>query len=359
MSGYPSNTIVGEGHSFTVKALDAGGNLNATYAGTVHFTSSDPDAVLPPDAALTNGVGTFYATFKTVGIQSLTATDTLSSTITGTQFGIAVRPVPAPEAKAKLVGRLKVTPDRVVSPDPDNLIRYSFTVGNTGPGRSGATTLTLPVDPQLVLGYTEFSNPATWVSSLSTSQVAVTLPALDTHQSLSGALVFRPNPAPQPSPGSRVTSRYSLKWNNLDGSTEQTLSNGISFNFGEPGVNKDATQGAVQLFKADPPNGTKVTYHGDFWIPGELVSAWLTKPDGTSVPLSSGRADEQGRFDITVQTEGLAAGTYVVAAYGQLSQEYGSGVLEVSSTGIQVKLNLNLQIKALGGNTSPDNHKNC
>ena len=49
-------------------------------------------AVLPADATLTGGDrGTFSATLKTVGTQSLTATDTApASTITGTQAGITV-----------------------------------------------------------------------------------------------------------------------------------------------------------------------------------------------------------------------------------------------------------------------------
>ncbi len=53
------------------------------YTGTVHFTSSDPLAILPADAPLTNGVGTFNATLRAPGSQTLTATDTVNSAITG------------------------------------------------------------------------------------------------------------------------------------------------------------------------------------------------------------------------------------------------------------------------------------
>src|SRR5207237_1424210 len=95
VSGYPSPTVAGASHSFTVTALDAFNNTVTGYAGTVHFTSSDGVATLPANSTLTNGVGTFSATLKTAGTQSLTATDTVSGSITGTQSGITVNPAAA------------------------------------------------------------------------------------------------------------------------------------------------------------------------------------------------------------------------------------------------------------------------
>ena len=74
---------------FTVTALDASGNTSTSYAGTVHFTSSDTQAVLPPDSTLTNGTGTFSATLATVANQTITAANTVSS-ISGVSNPIAV-----------------------------------------------------------------------------------------------------------------------------------------------------------------------------------------------------------------------------------------------------------------------------
>jgi hypothetical protein len=45
---------------------------------------------LPPDGTLSSGVGTFVASLKTAGPQTLTATDSLSSSITGVSGGVAV-----------------------------------------------------------------------------------------------------------------------------------------------------------------------------------------------------------------------------------------------------------------------------
>src|SRR5262249_18607017 len=68
------------------------------YAGKVHFTSSDPNAVLPADYAFTNGdagVHTFSVTLKTAGAQSITASDTITSSLIGTEAGITVNPAAA------------------------------------------------------------------------------------------------------------------------------------------------------------------------------------------------------------------------------------------------------------------------
>lgn len=90
VSGFPSPTTAGAPHSVTVTAKDAYGNTVTGYAGTVAITSSDSAAVLPANAGLSSGVGSFSVTLKTVGSQSITATDTVTSSITGSQPGIVV-----------------------------------------------------------------------------------------------------------------------------------------------------------------------------------------------------------------------------------------------------------------------------
>src|SRR5207253_2656264 len=81
----PATKTAGESFSITVTALDAFGNVATGYTGTVHFTSSDPLAILPLDSPLTNGVGTFTATLQSVGPRSVTVSDTAASTV----FGVA------------------------------------------------------------------------------------------------------------------------------------------------------------------------------------------------------------------------------------------------------------------------------
>src|SRR5262249_4587628 len=71
--------------------LDQFNNVDTGYGGTVHFTSSDGQAVLPSDSTFTNGTGSFSATLKTAGNQTITATDTVTNSITVSRNSIAVR----------------------------------------------------------------------------------------------------------------------------------------------------------------------------------------------------------------------------------------------------------------------------
>jgi hypothetical protein len=92
VSGFPSPTSAGQAATFTVTALDSNGNVLTGCNGTVHFTSSDPNAGLPADYTFRGadyGVHTFSATLKTEGPQSITVTQ---GDATGTQADITVNP---------------------------------------------------------------------------------------------------------------------------------------------------------------------------------------------------------------------------------------------------------------------------
>ena len=75
--------------SVTVTALDQHDNTATGYAGIVKITSSDGGAVLPANAPLGagTGIGTFNVTLITAGSQTVTATDTVTPSMTGTSVG--------------------------------------------------------------------------------------------------------------------------------------------------------------------------------------------------------------------------------------------------------------------------------
>ncbi len=98
VAGFPSPVPAGDVDTFTVTARDPYGNVATGYRGTVHFTSSDRQATLPRDYTFTaadNGTRVFGAVLRTAGTQTLTATDTATATISGTQAGITVTPIAA------------------------------------------------------------------------------------------------------------------------------------------------------------------------------------------------------------------------------------------------------------------------
>jgi hypothetical protein len=93
VAGFPSSVTAGVAGNVTITAQNADGSINTGYTGAVHFTSSDPQAVLPPDYTFTaadNGVHTFSATLKTAGSQAISAADTSIASMAGTQSGIVV-----------------------------------------------------------------------------------------------------------------------------------------------------------------------------------------------------------------------------------------------------------------------------
>jgi len=86
----PSTISAGTTFQVTVTALDAAGAATTNYSGTVHFSSSDTHAVLPADAKLTGGTGNVSVALFTVSMQTVTATDTATASVTGTSGAISV-----------------------------------------------------------------------------------------------------------------------------------------------------------------------------------------------------------------------------------------------------------------------------
>lgn len=84
---------IGVSRPVTIVARDPFGNFASSYNGTIGLTSTDPAAVFPPSVTLNAGTATVNVKFLTVGTQTLTATDTVNSSITGTLVSNATPPV--------------------------------------------------------------------------------------------------------------------------------------------------------------------------------------------------------------------------------------------------------------------------
>ena len=83
-----STTTAGVAFSVTVVVEDASNLTALGYIGTVGFTSSDTAAVLPADTTLSGGVGAFSVTLRSFGNQTVTVTDTVTSSVFGTSNAI-------------------------------------------------------------------------------------------------------------------------------------------------------------------------------------------------------------------------------------------------------------------------------
>ena len=135
VSGFPPTTTAGVTHGFTVVARDAFNNIATGYTGTVTFTSSDAAATLPSDYTFTGadaGVQIFSAALRTAGTQSITATDTVTASITGTQTAIVV----GAAAAANL--SITLTPDTITADGVDTTV-VSGTSPTSSATRASAT----------------------------------------------------------------------------------------------------------------------------------------------------------------------------------------------------------------------------
>ena len=90
----PSSVTAGTAGNYAITVQNPDGTTDAAYSGTIHIASSDPQAVLPADFTVVNGVGSFAATLKTAGNESITATDTLTVAVNGSE-AIVVNPAAA------------------------------------------------------------------------------------------------------------------------------------------------------------------------------------------------------------------------------------------------------------------------
>jgi|GEM_PF-2886366 len=143
-----SPAVAGTAETPTVTAIDAFNNTATGYSGTVHFTSSDTQSVLPANYTFLvtdSGAHTFTngVTLKTAGSQTVTATDTVTNTITGTQ---AVMISPASVSRLTVTGLSAGTAGVAQTATVSAVDQY----GNTNPGYSGTIHFTSS-DGQAVL----------------------------------------------------------------------------------------------------------------------------------------------------------------------------------------------------------------
>ena len=170
----PASATTGTSFTFTVNVLDASNNVVTSYAGTVHFTSTDAQATLPGNSTLTNGTAEFPAALKNVGSQTITVTDTVTATITGTSKSINV--------------------STAAAANPVPLINQPLNPGAVVPG---ASTLNLTVNGTgFVAGSTvKWNGTARVTSVISDSRLTATVLATDIAR-FNTASVTVVNPAP-------------------------------------------------------------------------------------------------------------------------------------------------------------------
>jgi hypothetical protein len=220
-------------------------------------------------------------------------------------------------APIELVPQLRVSPDRTANTQPSNEIRYTYKVKNIGSQPSATSRIELPIDPNLVVGYTDFGDSGAWVSAVTTNTVFINLPPIQAADAVTGTVIFRPRPEPAITPGAKVYTRYALFYND-----QQRISNAVVFYFGDS--NKDDSQGNIQLaepYIIDKRVGDQLNLQLDFFIPNEIGFAYATPVDGgPSIGLGSCKVDESGKYIRIKQITELEPGSYKIYVRGNRSE---------------------------------------
>jgi len=144
----PASANAGTAFNLTVTALDASNNVVIGYSGTVHFTSTDAQAVLPANSRLANGTATLSATLKSAGGQTITGADTAAPSITGTSSSIKV---------AAAASRFQITGPMGTA----RLLHTATLLAN------GSVLIAGGTDRTVVLSSTEIFDPASGLFTLS------------------------------------------------------------------------------------------------------------------------------------------------------------------------------------------------
>jgi hypothetical protein len=132
----PSTAVAGSAFSLTVTAKNADSSTVTNYRGTVHFTSSDAQAVLPANYLFTSGDAGAH-TFTGVVLKSpynqpttITVSDTVTPFISGSA-NIAVACSGICQSSAGTPGGRDVSPGPTPSPGPRDT--NQSTGGSPGP----------------------------------------------------------------------------------------------------------------------------------------------------------------------------------------------------------------------------------
>ena len=147
--------LAGASNHVQVQVLDNAGRVLREYKGTVQFTSSDPQAVLPNSTTFTAadaGVKTLPVTLKTAGVQFITAQDATNLAIFGMQDDIVVDVLA--DRLAVDANAMNPTAGEIISV----VVRAIDGFGNTDPNYCGTVSLgssdvqaTLPAHYQFVM----------------------------------------------------------------------------------------------------------------------------------------------------------------------------------------------------------------
>ena len=255
--------------SVTVAAKDAYGNTATGYTGTVHFTSTDSKAVLPVNYAFTAADAGIHAftngvTLNTYSSQTVTATDTITASITGSET-VSVN-YPASTYHAVTPARVLDTRPTVKSGNPTNIgLSSKFTAG---------TVRTFAVGGARFVG----GGSAVAVPS---NAVAVTGNLTIVNETTAGLVALGPTMTPTGAVTTINFAKGDIRANNVTVGLAPNGTLQAVFRSSTPGATTDVIFDVTGYFLA---NASGATYHTV--APGRVLDTRPTGGGNTNIGLS-------------------------------------------------------------------------
>jgi len=312
----PGTATAGTAFSVTVTALDASNAVVTGYTGTVHFTSSDTQAMLPVNSTLTNGVGAFSVTLKTAGAQTIAATDTVTASITGTSGTVTVAGTGADLA-------ITITAPSNIALGAD--LPYVITVTNNGPQDATGVVMTDPVPGNLMPLMVVASETCTRIIQLEgPTTLSCAIGALANGASTQISYHVTPTVAGSLTNTATVGgSSTDPNMGNNSASVTTTIGAGAATHFSvtAPGTATAGTPFNVTVTALDASNAVVTGYTG---------TVHFTSSDAQAVlPANSTLTNGVGAFSVTLKT----AGAQTIAATDTVTASITgtSGAITVSA----------------------------
>jgi hypothetical protein len=196
----PATASAGPVINFGVTAQDIYGNVATNYAGIVHISTNDAQAAPPANTTLTGGIGNFSITLKTIQSTTITATDTVTASITGTSSPITVTSNAVTHLSLNYpIDATTRAPFQISVTALDVANNQSLTYTGTLKFTSSDSQAHLPANPTLASGFGNFSTifetagpqtitvTDTVTASLTATSSAITVTAASAPSITSGA----------------------------------------------------------------------------------------------------------------------------------------------------------------------------
>jgi hypothetical protein len=292
--------VAGTPFDVTVTALDASGNLDSSYQGTVTFTSSDVyPGLLPADYTFTpsdQGTHTFSGgvTLFTAGAQTLTVQDTATSSI----MGSATVTVGA-GASARLVVS---APASAIAGSPFNVtVTVQDSEGNVVTGYTGTVIVTsLELNPQPTDHTFTASDNGSYVFSATLFSAGVQ--TVEARDAANGALAGTATVAVQAAPASQFLI-----------TAPATVSSGMPFD--------------VIITALDPYGNTATNYQGTIAFSTSDANPGMVLP--APYTFTTGNGGDNGLHDFAAQVTLITLGNQTLTATDTVSGSTSTATVTV------------------------------